>query len=207
MRVISGEAKGRQLLAVPGGGTRPITDRVKEALFNILGPDIEGSRFLDLFAGTGSVGIEALSRGAQQAVFVDKSFKAVSTVRKNLQLTGLQDGALVLHMDAFDYIRQAYPEERFDYVYVAPPQYKGLWAKALIALDERPLLADRGLVIIQVYPKEFQELAVTNLRLVDERHYGSTMLFFYEAGPAMSSAYQASAVLGNSDEGEAGDAG
>ncbi|TFH40350.1 MAG: 16S rRNA (guanine(966)-N(2))-methyltransferase RsmD, partial [Lysobacterales bacterium] len=103
MRVITGMAKGRRLLAVPGDGTRPITDRVKESLFDILAGDVEGSVWLDLFAGTGGVGIEALSRGAEHVVFVDKMRKAVDVLRKNLEITQLADSARVHCTDAFRY--------------------------------------------------------------------------------------------------------
>ncbi|MFN2183770.1 MAG: RsmD family RNA methyltransferase, partial [Anaerolineae bacterium] len=101
MRVISGSAKGIQLQAVPGSGTRPISDRVKEAVFNILGEEIVGSRVLDLFAGTGSVGIEALSRDAELAVFVEKHPQAIATIRANLKRTKLEARARVVRADVF----------------------------------------------------------------------------------------------------------
>lgn len=178
MRVITGMAKGRRLLAVPGDGTRPITDRVKESLFDILAGDVEGSVWLDLFAGTGGVGIEALSRGAEHVVFVDKMRKAVDVLRKNLEITQLSDSARVQCMDAFRYLRQA-PTEYFDYIYVAPPQYFDLWAKALAIIDECSLLRPDGLVIVQVHPKELHAVALVNLIQTQERRYGSTALVFY----------------------------
>ena len=183
MRVIAGKAKGMQLQPVPGTGTRPISDRVKEALFNILGRDVVGARVLDLFAGTGSVGIEALSRGAEQAVFVEKQPKAVSTIQANLRHTRLQAGARIVRADVFQYLRgQAEP---FDLVYVAPPQYEGLWAKTLLALEANPgWVSDQGLVVVQIFPKELEDLPLQTLRLVDERKYGSTLLCFYEPLPA-----------------------
>ena len=134
MRVIAGKAKGRKLRSVPGDIARPITDRVKESLFNILRDEVVDALFLDLFAGTGSVGIEALSRGARRAV---------------------------------------------DLIYIAPPQYKGLWAKTLLALDGRGFLTEDGLAIAQIFPKEYQDLELSSLSLVDQRKYGSTMLCFY----------------------------
>ncbi len=179
MRVIAGVAKGRNLLSVPGAGTRPVTDLVKGALFNILGPDVVGATFLDLFAGTGSVGIEALSRGASLAVFVEVARKAVATVQKNLELTGLAERAQVIHEDVFRFLRQADPEQRFDYIYVAPPQYQDLWVKTLLALNEKPLLTAEGRIVVQIHPKEFHPLSTPRLRLVDERHYGDTALYFY----------------------------
>jgi 16S rRNA (guanine966-N2)-methyltransferase len=178
VRVITGSAKGRRLLAVPGEGTRPITDRVKESLFDILAADVEGSVWLDLFAGTGGVGIEALSRGAEHVVFIDKVHKAVDVLHKNLAFTELADKARVLCKDAFQYLRQA-PAGYFDYIYVAPPQYLDLWAKALIIIDEHKLFQPDGQVIVQVHPRELHPVALTNLVQVQERRYGSTTLVFY----------------------------
>ena len=179
MRVISGRARGRKLRAVPGSTTRPITDRVKESLFDILGGDVNGSAFLDLFAGTGGVGIEALSRGAAFARFVDLDAQAIATVRANLQGTGLQGRAEVLRMDAFALLDRP-PDRLFDYVYVAPPQYKSLWKKSLLQLDARPAwLAEDAWVIIQIYPGELEPLELVNLIEFDRRKYGSTLLVFY----------------------------
>lgn len=179
MRVISGQAKGIQLQAVPGSGTRPITDRVKEAIFNILSLDIIDAWVLDLFAGTGSVGIEALSRGAERAVFVEKHPKAVATIRSNLQRTGLKARAQIVQADVFRYL--AGQPEPFDVLYVAPPQYQGLWSKTLLQLETNPgWLAPAGLVIVQIFPKEFEAVALDSLELIDQRKYGSTLVCFYE---------------------------
>jgi 16S rRNA (guanine(966)-N(2))-methyltransferase RsmD len=185
VRVIGGIAKGTQLQAVPGKGTRPISDRVKEAVFNILGPEIEGARVLDLFAGTGSVGIEALSRGADQAVFVEKHPKAVATIRANLLRTRLQASARIVQSDVFRFLDGE--SEPFDLIYVAPPQYQGLWSKTLASLDTLPgwLEAD-GMVIVQIFPKELEPLALTTLQVFDQRKYGSTMVSFYGPLPAQS---------------------
>jgi 16S rRNA (guanine(966)-N(2))-methyltransferase RsmD len=178
MRVIAGSAKGRKLESVPGTSTRPITDRVKEALFNILGASIEGARFLDLFAGTGAVGIEALSRGAARAVFCERDRLALRTIGHNLQATGLADRARVVAGDAFRFLRNP-GGERFDFVYIAPPQYKGIWIRALQAVDEGDVLAPGGIAIVQIHPKERQDVPLRRLRLFDERRYGSTLLLFY----------------------------
>lgn len=179
MRVIAGSARGRNLRPVPGSITRPITDRVKESLFDILGGDVIGSAFLDLFAGTGGVGIEALSRGAAFARFVDLDAQAVGTVRTNLQITGLGDRAEVLRMDAFALLDRE-PDRSFEYVYVAPPQYKGLWKKALLHLDAHPAwLVEDAWVIVQIFPGEFEPVELVSLSEFDRRKYGSTLLVFY----------------------------
>ena len=177
MRVISGNAKGRTLQAA-GAATRPITDRVKENLFNILGARIVDANVLDLFAGAGSVGIEALSRGARAATFVERDHRALNAIRANLRATQLADRASIVRDDVFKFLRRA-TTETFDVIYVAPPQYKGLWAETLRALDGSALVAEHGIVIAQIHPKEYNELALANLELFDQRKYGSTLLCFY----------------------------
>ena len=181
MRVISGSARGKRLKKVPGDSTRPIMDRVKENLFNILGTSVIDSRWLDLFAGTGQVGIEALSRGAAQVVFTDTIRAAIRTIHENLEATRLVERAIVVQTDAFGYLR-SYQREPFDLIYVAPPQYKGMWLEALRIIDEQPerLLTAVGLVIVQIDPKEYQEVPLARLELTDQRRYGNTMLCFYE---------------------------
>ncbi|HEY72051.1 MAG: 16S rRNA (guanine(966)-N(2))-methyltransferase RsmD [Chloroflexi bacterium] len=194
MRVIAGQAKGRRLKSVPGEGTRPITDRAKESLFNIIGNDIVGFRFLDLFAGTGQVGIEALSRGAAETVFVEQARPALLTIRDNLHHTRLEAGARVVHADVFEFLaRQAEP---YEYVYIAPPQYKGLWVQTLRALDANPgWLAEYAWVIVQIDPQEYEEVAgdkahpedkkhsLEHLELFDQRTYGGVMFCFYISPP------------------------
>jgi 16S rRNA (guanine(966)-N(2))-methyltransferase RsmD len=184
MRVIAGIAKGRTLKPVPGKGTRPISDRVKESVFNILRWQVPDSRFLDLFAGTGGVGIEALSRGAERAVFVEKELKAVRVLRENLRATHMTGQARVVQEDVFRFLllanQSVAPADRFDIIYVAPPQYQDLWAQALIALDGHPLLAPEGIIVAQIFPKEYRALPLEDLVLTDQRKYGSTMLCFYE---------------------------
>jgi 16S rRNA (guanine966-N2)-methyltransferase len=178
VRVIAGSAKGRKLLSVPGDTTRPITDRVKESLFNLLRGYVEGTTWLDLFAGTGAVGIEALSQGAERVVFIDRVRKAIEVLRKNLETTGFTEQAQIVHGDAFQYLKHT--DAAFDYIYVAPPQYQDLWAKTLTLLNEKPqLLAEDGRIIVQIHPKEFHPLSTPNLTMTAERRYGSTLLLFY----------------------------
>ncbi|MCP5099379.1 MAG: 16S rRNA (guanine(966)-N(2))-methyltransferase RsmD [Chloroflexi bacterium] len=181
MRVISGKAKGRRLKKVPGDSTRPIMDRVKENLFNILRDDVVEARWLDLFAGTGQVGIEALSRGAADVVFIDMVRAAIRTIEANLRHTGLDANATVLKRDAFDYLASL-PKRPFDLIYVAPPQYLDLWVKVMDVLDKRPFdfLTPEGQIVVQIDPKEYIELNLENLTLYHQRKYGNTMLCFYE---------------------------
>lgn len=164
---------------VKGDVTRPVGDRVKESLFNILSPLVPESRFLDLFAGTGSVGIEALSRGAAQATFVERHPRAVEVIHANLEVTGLAEGALVVQSDVFEYLR-APAATPFDLVYVAPPQYSELWSRTIQLLDNRPdWLNPDAWVIAQMHPREHQELELEVLEQIDQRTYGTTLLAFY----------------------------
>ncbi len=180
MRVIGGKAKGRKLRTVPGESTRPITDRVKESLFNILRMDIADSHFLDLFAGTGSVGIEALSRGAKYVRFLDLNRRAIRTIEQNLASVGLEEGSEVIRMDAFSMLSRP-ADVRFDYVFIAPPQYKELWKKSLTALDQQPhWLVDDGWVIVQIDPREYENIKLKYFSEFDQRRYGNTQLIFYE---------------------------
>ena len=185
MRVVTGEAKGRKLKSPKTMGTRPIIDRVKTALFDILAGEVEDARFLDLFAGVGGVGIEALSRGAAHATFIELNHKVLKLVRENLHITGLVNRADTIHTDAFKFLQAQATHQivsPYDIVYVAPPQYHELAAKALSILDNSALVADDGLVIVQIHPKEKSGVVAIpcqRLVLTDERRYGSTLLLFY----------------------------
>ncbi len=184
MRVISGTAKGRRLKSVPGDSTRPILDRVKESLFNIIRDDIPETRWLDLFAGTGQIGIEALSRGAAEVIFTDKVKAAVKTIHANLKHTQLTEGAQVRLTDAFAYldsVKNGY-QAAFDFIFIAPPQYLDLWIEAMTKIDADPgaFLSENGQIIVQIDPVEFKELELKGLELTDKRKYGRTILCFYE---------------------------
>lgn len=180
IRVIAGSAKGKKLKQVPGRGTRPVTDRVKEAFFNIIQLDLPGSNFLDLFAGTGSVGIEAISQGAAFVRFIELGRAAHHTIQENLENTGLTKQAEVLRMDVFAYLSRI-PDIRFDYAYIAPPQYKGIWRTALEGLDKNPdWLVDDGWVVVQIDPREYEPMTMAHILEFDQRKYGNTLLVFYE---------------------------
>lgn len=186
MRVITGKAKGRRLQSVPGDTTRPITDRAKEALFSILGTWISGARVLDLFGGTGAVGIECLSRGAEFVQFIDLNRRAVETIIANLRHTKLDGGAQVERGDSFAWLER-YRGKAFDLVYVAPPQYQGMWLRALQLIDSRTeILSEVGTVIVQIHPREETPVALANLQEYDRRKYGSVMLLFYATAEALA---------------------
>ncbi len=135
---------------------------------------------LDLFAGTGAVGIEALSRGAAFVRFVDNHSPAVHTIRTNLDETGLKQFAELRKGDAFRLLG-GHPDQEFNYIYIAPPQYKQLWKRAILQLDENmDWLSEDGWVIVQIHPVEYESLVLKYLVEFDRRRYGSTLLVFYE---------------------------
>lgn len=180
LRVIAGKAKGRKLKSVLEDTTRPITDRVKEALFNIIAGDVVDSNWWDVFAGTGAVGIEALSRGASFVRFSDSNRAPIETIKFNVEHCGFKSQAEIRRADAFAYLSSA-ADRKFEYIYIAPPQYQAMWEKALEILDEHiDWLADDGWVIVQIAPKEYKPLTFENLQEFEERKYGSTLLVFYE---------------------------
>jgi 16S rRNA (guanine(966)-N(2))-methyltransferase RsmD len=157
---------------------------VKTALFDILAPRVVETRFLDLFGGTGGIGIEALSRGAASATFAELSPEMVRLINENLAITQLSERAEVLRADAFRFLEGAAATgRRYDIVYVAPPQYQGMAARAVAQLDATPLTEPGGLVIAQIHPREretLDRLVLRRLSVVDERRYGSTLLLFFE---------------------------
>lgn len=178
MRVIAGKAKGRRLKSVRGPGTRPVTARAKTAFFDILQQSVVNSHFLDLFAGTGQVGIEALSRGAARVVFVEKGRVPLRAIHENLKITELEKNAEVVRANVFDFLQRR--PESFHYLYVAPPQYRGLWRQTLLLIDRTPgWLTDDGWVTVQIHPTEFEEIALEHLTRFDRRKYGSVMYCFY----------------------------
>jgi 16S rRNA (guanine966-N2)-methyltransferase len=181
LRVIAGEAKGRKLKSVPGDSTRPITDRAKESLFDILSSEVIDSQWWDVFGGTGAVGIEALSRGAAFVRFSERERLAIETIRWNLEHCRLDNRAEVRRGDAFALLA-ASPDRRFDYIYLAPPQFKDMWSQALLVLDENPgWLSDEFEVIVQIAPREHRPVDLANLVEVEQRKYGTTLLVFYGA--------------------------
>lgn len=149
MRIIAGSARSLPLKTVPGMESRPTTDRIKETLFNILNPEIPGCRFLDLFAGSGQIGLEAVSRGAKAAVFVENNKKAAACIEANIQFTKFTDFCTLLVQDVILAIRRMGGMEPFDLVFIDPPYGKGLEQEALKALSESSLLTEDSLIVVE----------------------------------------------------------
>lgn len=180
LRVISGKAKGRKLKVPAGWNIRPTPDRVKESLFNILMGIIEGARFLDLFAGTGNVGIEALSRGAAGAVFVENNSRHVKVIEENLAITGLGERARVIKSGVEPALKKLAAENlKFDIVFMDPPYHTDLAEKALLLLAESDLVGENGLVIVESSSLKDMPERVGDLFISRREKYGDTVLTFY----------------------------
>lgn len=147
MRVIAGSAKHLNLKTIEGLDTRPTTDRIKETLFNMIQTDIPGCRFLDLFSGSGAIGIEALSRGAKEAVLVEANPKAAACIRENLQFTHLQDRAEVLQCDIFQALSRLRGRGAYDFIFMDPP-YNHEWEKQVLQVLQESDLMDAYTVVI-----------------------------------------------------------
>jgi len=179
MRVIAGSAGGLKLLSPKGGDTRPTADRVREALFSVIDDEVVGASFLDLFSGTGAVGIEALSRGADYAVFVDASPQCIKIIGENLTHTKLTANARVINADA-RYALKHILTDQFDIIYVDPPYSGDKMETALNDIVLYKRLADGGLIIAE-YGAGEAVCAPDGLSAVKEKVYGRTRLIFYRA--------------------------
>jgi 16S rRNA (guanine966-N2)-methyltransferase len=180
LRVIAGSAKGRKLKSVAGDTTRPVMDRVKVALFNILASDVVDSEWWDVFAGTGAIGIEALSRGATFVRFTDLNRLPIETIKENVLHCKFDAQSEIRRGDAF-HLLVSDVDKAFEYIYIAPPQYSEMWLKALHLVDEQAdWLSEAGTVIVQIDPTEYQEVVLQNLVEAEQRKYGSTLLIFFD---------------------------
>lgn len=181
MRVIAGIAKKRRLKSPGKLPVRPTSDRVKEALFNIISDLVAGSSFADLYAGTGGVGIEALSRGAGKVVFVESDPRVVALLRENLQLTGLGDNAEVVRSDVGNALYRMYLKNyTFNIIFADPPYRQGLAAQTLNMLTGYPVLHQNGIVILETGAGEDVPVRAGALALVRREKYGDTTLAFYK---------------------------
>lgn len=177
MRVITGAARGRRLKELEGYETRPTTGRVKEGIFNILQFDIEGRKVLDLFAGTGQLGIEALSRGAAGAVFVEQRRAAAALVRENLALTGLEGKARVVCGEALAYLSST--KETFDLIFVDPPYAARLWENVIKTISRFDILSNHGIIVCEAPAEEAMPPAEPPCFLHRTYRYGKIQITTY----------------------------
>lgn len=184
MRIIGGERRGRKLAEVGKGGIRPLRDRVRTALFDTLGELVLDAFFLDLFAGTGAVGLEALSRGARHATFVDDSRQAVQLIRENIRRLGYEDRCEVINADVIVSIQKLSRRGRkFDLVYVGAPYKTDLARRATMALASFCPLSQDATVVVESFHKVEMDSRYGDLLLSAIRDYGETRLRFYRFVP------------------------
>ena len=176
MRVITGSARGRILKELQGMETRPTTGKVKESIFSIIQFDIEGRRILDLFAGTGQLGIEALSRGAKQCVFIDQRSDAVKLIRENLEVCGLSDRAVVRSGDAMSYLKSG---EKFDIIFLDPPYTSGLLVKALEDIAAFDICREHGIIVAESAVETELPALAPPYALYRQYRYGKIKLSVY----------------------------
>lgn len=177
MRIIAGDYRGQRLKAVPGMNTRPTADKIKGAIFNVLQEKTPGARVLDLFAGTGNLALEALSRGAKEAVLIEKSRTAQQIIRENIDHMGVEQARLIA-MDAFAYLEQ-HREERFDLIFIDPPYHQGLVEKSLKLLADPCRLTDSGVIIAETAKDENLE-SYDPFEIKKTGEYGDTKIWYLQ---------------------------
>ena len=181
MRVIAGTAKRLQLKTVESMDTRPTTDRIKETLFNMISEYLADSNFLDLFSGSGAIGIEALSRGAAHASFVEQSKKAMTCIRENLEYTKLADRADVYETDVINALSRMEGRKTFDYIFMDPPYNQLLEKKVLECLSSSELLSEDGLIIVEAsLETDFSYVDELGFAMIKEKIYKTNKHIFLE---------------------------
>ena len=189
MRIITGSAKGKKLVSLEGDATRPTSERIKEAVFSSIQFDVEGRRVLDLFAGSGQMGLEALSRGAAKATFIDLSREAMDIVKQNARATGFFDVSHFLVSDWRNYIRKASGREQYDLVFIDPPYAMECCADAAAYLAKTELIIPGAIVVLESGEEEISldDPRLAGYRVIKSTHYGKKTfvnILFYEGGEA-----------------------
>ena len=179
MRIISGKARGTKLYTLEGENTRPTLDRVKESIFSIIQNQIEGAKILDLFAGSGAIGLEFLSRGAEKAVLCDNSKEAINIIRKNIEKTHMEKQAYLINAD-FEAGLEKVKNEQFDIIYLDPPYATNYIYKAIEKIIKLNIITKESLIIIETDDEKRVEKEIENIdiEIVDKRKYGRATIIF-----------------------------
>ena len=183
MRIISGKSKGTKLYTLEGMNTRPTLDRVKESIFNIMQGEIEDAKVLDLFAGSGAIGLEFLSRGAQSAVLCDKEKSAIEIIKKNVQKTHMEDKAQILNAD-FETGLDRLKNQQFDIVYLDPPYATDYIVKSIRKILEMKMIKQESIIIVETDDENriLEEIKNIEVQIVDKRKYGRATIIFLKLG-------------------------
>lgn len=180
MRIVAGEFGGRKLAAVPGMATRPTTDKVKEALFNIIGPYFDGGTSLDLYGGSGGLSIEGVSRGIENAVLVDRAYPAIKTIKANIEVTKHPEKFTVLKMDSRKALSVLEKQgKKFDLIYLDPPYAKQQIVKDMTRMVELGLLNEEALIVAETNQEANLPDDIDSFKLTKRQSYGITVLNFY----------------------------
>lgn len=172
MRVIAGSARRTNLVTPAGLDTRPTQDRIKETLFNMIGPDVYGSCFLDLFAGSGQMGIEALSRGAEFATFIDSGNEPVDCIKTNINKCHFQEKSCIIKSDVISSLDRIDNSRTYDYVFMDPPYNKNLEHMALMKLKDKPYINDNTIIIVEAdLNTDFTDIDNTGFHIIREKTY------------------------------------
>ena len=179
MRIISWKAKGTKLYTLQGDNTRPTLDRVKESIFNIIQSQIPEATVLDLFAGSGAIGLEMLSRGAKKAILCDKSKEAIGIIKKNIQKTHMEEKVELYNIDFKECIEKV-SKEKFDIIYIDPPYETNFIEKSLEKIIEKNIIQENGIIILETDDEKRikKEIEKINVAIIDERKYGRANIIF-----------------------------
>lgn len=178
MRIIAGKFKGHQLVTFSASHIRPTTDRVKESLFNIIAADVDGSGVIDLFSGTGNLGLEALSRGANAVTFVEKNSKSIHILKQNIKKLGVESQSKIVAQDVILFLNR-YSGEPFDIVFADPPFTETMAHDVLLAADKSKIFSPQTIMTIESAKKERLDKEYENLIMVDQRLFGDKILSFF----------------------------
>jgi len=179
MRLTGGVARGRPIKTPKGRAVRPLLSRIRKSLFDVIGDRIQRSHFLDLYSGSGAVGIEALSRAAERVIFVEKDTVSIHTIKENLASCNFSSRSKIWQKDVLGFLPWLLEKERFDFIFIAPPYYQGLQDRTLVIIERKD--TGKSWIIVQHSPREKVNLSRKKIKLFKQRKYGDTILSFFDS--------------------------